>query len=133
MVTESPPRTHRAEFLESDRIKTIDVPQDQHLPLIAESIEPAMKSDKAPELRRACSEFFKHLSGFYKVSELRGSRTRRQTTARSRELEYGALRGLQPRHDADPGVEADSRTEGNHILRHVLEHPMSRILPSPRF
>ena len=67
MVTESPPRTHRAEFLESDRIKTIDVPQDQHLPLIAESIELAMKSDKAPELRRACSAFLKHLSGFYKV------------------------------------------------------------------
>jgi hypothetical protein len=48
MVTDASPRkTNSAGFLESDRIKTLDLPQDGCLPKIANSIEEAMKAGKS--------------------------------------------------------------------------------------
>jgi hypothetical protein len=45
MVTDNPPCTsNRAGFLESDRIRTLDLPQDGRLTAIAKSIESAMKA-----------------------------------------------------------------------------------------
>jgi hypothetical protein len=45
MLTDTPPRnTNRAGFLESDRIKSLDLPQESRLPSIAKNIEFAMKS-----------------------------------------------------------------------------------------
>jgi hypothetical protein len=46
MLTDAPPRrANRARFLESDRIRALDLPQNGRLPAIAKSIESAMKSD----------------------------------------------------------------------------------------
>jgi hypothetical protein len=57
MLTDAPPRkANRSGFLESDRIRTLDLPQDGRLPAIAKSIESAMKSDESAEVRRACGE-----------------------------------------------------------------------------
>jgi len=61
MVTDNPPRTtNRAGFLESDRIRTLDLPQNGSLLAIARSIESAMKAGQlpmfaapAPNLRRS--------------------------------------------------------------------------------
>ena len=70
MLTDSPPRKkNRAGFLESDRIKTLDLPQDGRLPAIAQSIESAMRAGATADVRRACAEFLGAASEFYKVSE----------------------------------------------------------------
>jgi hypothetical protein len=47
MLTDAPPRkANRAQFLESDRMKTLDLPKDGRLPSITKSIESAMKGGK---------------------------------------------------------------------------------------
>ena len=69
MVTDTPPRDgNRAGFLESDRIKTIDLPQNGGLLTIAKSIESAMESEKTADVRRACAEFLAEVSGFYAIA-----------------------------------------------------------------
>jgi hypothetical protein len=69
MFTDAPPRkTNRAGFLESDRIKALDLPPDGHLQEIALRLEFAMKSDKIRDVRSACTEFFTTASNFYGVT-----------------------------------------------------------------
>jgi len=68
MVTDAPSRkANRAAFLESDRIRTLDLPQDGRLLTIAQSIESAMKAGKSPDVYRACAEFLAATSAFYRV------------------------------------------------------------------
>jgi len=68
MVTDNPPRTaNRAGFLESDRIRTLDLPQDGRLLTCAKSIEAAMKVETGADVRRACAEFLDAASEFYRV------------------------------------------------------------------
>lgn len=69
MFTESSPRNKdRLGFLESDRIKTLDLPQDARLlPEIAKNIAAAMQTGKTTEVRVACAEFLSHASRFYQV------------------------------------------------------------------
>ncbi len=57
----------RAGFIESDGIKTFDLPQDERLLTITNSIESAMKSGRAKDVRPACAEFLNAASTFYKV------------------------------------------------------------------
>jgi hypothetical protein len=69
MLTDAPPRkANRAGFLESDRIKTLDLPSDGHLQEIAVRLESAMKSDKIRDVRSACTEFLTTTSKFYGVT-----------------------------------------------------------------
>ena len=67
MLTDSPPRKNRAGFLESDRIKTLDLPANSCLPDITKRIESAMKADNARDVRSACAEFLAIASEFYKI------------------------------------------------------------------
>jgi hypothetical protein len=67
MLTDAPPRKYRAEFLESDRVKSLDLPPNGDLPDIAERLESAMKADKIRDVRSACAEFLATGSGFYQV------------------------------------------------------------------
>ena len=67
MLTNAPPRKNRSGFLESDRIKTLDVPRNAALTEIAERLESAMKSDKIRDVRSACTEFLATASNFYEV------------------------------------------------------------------
>lgn len=70
MLTDAPPRkSHLARFQESDRITTLEVPDDASLPGIAISIEAAMKSEQTAIVRGACAEFLKVASEFYHVPE----------------------------------------------------------------
>jgi hypothetical protein len=70
MLTDSRPRkaNHNAGFLESDRIKTLDLPQDKRLLTISQSIELAMRTGTTADVRRACAQFLDAASDFYKVS-----------------------------------------------------------------
>ena len=87
MLTDAPPRKCRSGFLESDRIKTLDVPQDRALTEIAQRLESAMKADKIRDVRSACTEFLATASTFYavptcgvRVSAARPLRTREHGT-----------------------------------------------------
>jgi hypothetical protein len=68
MLTDAPPHSeNRASFLESDRVKTLELPETGRLPTIAKSIESAMQTGKTADVRRACAEFLEQSSEFYKV------------------------------------------------------------------
>ena len=68
MLTDAPLRkANRAQFLESDQMKTLDLPKNGRLPSITKSIESAMKGGKGSDVRRACTEFLGAASDFYRV------------------------------------------------------------------
>ena len=68
MFTDAPPRkANRAGFLESDRMGTLDLPQDGRLTSIAKSMESAMKNGASAEVRRLCAQFLSAASEFYQV------------------------------------------------------------------
>jgi len=69
MLTDSPPRKNRAEFSESDHIKTLDMPPNGDLQEITKHLESAMQSDKIPDVRKACIEFLTTASEFYEVPD----------------------------------------------------------------
>jgi hypothetical protein len=70
MITDAPPKKANASgFLASDRIKTLDLPQDERLPRPAKSIEAAMQAGTTADVRRACAEFLDTASEFYQVSK----------------------------------------------------------------
>ena len=56
MVTDPPPGNHtlRVEFLESDRLDTLDLPQDDGLCRLTESIEKALQSQTLPRVITLC-------------------------------------------------------------------------------
>jgi hypothetical protein len=68
MVTDAPSRKYRDQFLESDRIKTLDLPRNGALTRVAHPLESAMKSDKIRDVRSACTEFLTIGSNFYGVT-----------------------------------------------------------------
>jgi len=67
MLTDSPPRKNGAGFSESERIKTLDLPQNGRLPVTAKRLESAMKASAAPDVRKGCAEFLAIASDFYKI------------------------------------------------------------------
>jgi hypothetical protein len=68
MLTEAAPRGSDNEgFQKSDRIITLDLPDDQRLLAIAKSIESGMKEEQSANIREACAEFLKTASAYYHV------------------------------------------------------------------
>jgi hypothetical protein len=67
MFTDTPPRKYRPQFLESDRLTTLDLPRDGAVTEIAERLESAMKADKIRDVRSACADFLAAASDFYEV------------------------------------------------------------------
>jgi hypothetical protein len=68
MLTDSPTRkANRVGFLESDRMKTLDLPQDGCWLTSAKSIESAMKSETSVDVRRVCTDFLTATSEFYRT------------------------------------------------------------------
>src|SRR5207237_8977195 len=68
MLTDTPPRkTSSARFLQSDRMRTLDLPQDRTLLAIAKSIESGMKAGSSADVRRSCAELLEFAAAFYEV------------------------------------------------------------------
>jgi len=68
MLTDVPPRNANLDgFLESDRISTLNLPQDGRLLPLAQSIELAMTEGTTVAVRRACVDFLACTSEFYNV------------------------------------------------------------------
>jgi len=69
MLTDAPPRkANRAGFLESDRLKTLDLPQNGALMEIAQHLQSAMQAERISDVRKACAEFLAAASDFYGVA-----------------------------------------------------------------
>jgi len=133
MLTDAPPRKrNQAEFLKSDRTTTVDLPQNGSLPDIARRLESAMKASAASDVRKGCAEFLATASEFYKVPpcaiRVLAARPLRVRETWATEL----LRGLPPRNNADSRLDADRSAERGHLVRYILEHVVSRILPPSR-
>src|SRR5689334_10851443 len=68
MLTDSPPRkTNLRFFVDSDRLKTIPLPEDGRFAKIAGAIESAMKTEDMKDVRQVCDDFIGTASDFYQV------------------------------------------------------------------
>ncbi len=68
MLTDAPPRDgNLARFIESDRLSTLDLPDNRNILGIATVIESAMQTGKAAAVRLPCAEFLAETSRFYGV------------------------------------------------------------------
>jgi hypothetical protein len=68
MFTDSPPRRRNLKlFVESDRIHSLPLPQDDRLLTIARSIEAAMQTGEMQEIGRASQEFLNTAADFFEV------------------------------------------------------------------
>jgi hypothetical protein len=70
MLTDAVPRKSRSQFAESDRIKTLELPQHRQLLMIAKSIESEMHAGVTGDVRRDCTEFLAVASEFCGVRVL---------------------------------------------------------------
>lgn len=97
MFTDTPPRSKdRQGFLESDRIKTLDLPQDAGLlPEIARSIEAAMQKGETRGVRVACARFLSEASRIYQVPEC-GVRVLAARPLKGREWTYELFGDYDP-------------------------------------
>jgi hypothetical protein len=67
MFTDPPPRKNHAQFVASDRAKTLDLPRNEALTELAQQLESAMQSDKIRDVGSACAHFLATASSFYQV------------------------------------------------------------------
>ena len=69
MVTDRPPHKEAllAEFLASEKLRTLAVPEDDRLRTLASAIDSTMKAEKGAAVRHACTEFVESVSAFHKV------------------------------------------------------------------
>lgn len=68
MLTDAPPRrTNRGDFLNSDRIRTLDLPQNGCLLPLAKSIEVAIADGTSAAVRRDCVNFLTEAAQFYRT------------------------------------------------------------------
>lgn len=68
MLTDSPPRKPDLKFfVDSDRLKTIPLPDDGRLVTIAGAIEASMKTEDIKDVRQVCDDFLGTASDFYHV------------------------------------------------------------------
>jgi hypothetical protein len=68
MLTDAPPRRKNLQrFLDSDRQRAIELPQDTGLAQIAAAIESAMTEGASTDVRRTCDQFLAAAADFYKV------------------------------------------------------------------
>ena len=69
MVTDWPPEDKRrlAEYWESDRLGSLELPADERLRAPAAAMEAALESDQSARVRDACVEFVTAAADFYRV------------------------------------------------------------------
>lgn len=91
MLTDAPPRKSDLHaFRESDRITTLDIPDDALLPHFANAIESAMKAQQTAFVRSACAQFLKVASQLYAVP-MHCSGAGFQAAASPRALDNGVI------------------------------------------
>jgi len=132
MLTDSPPRkANLSAFAKSDRINTLDLPLDRDLLTITKSLEWAMKGGTTSHVSCVCTDFLRAASKFYEVHEccIRGLAAR---PLRIREHSAPELFGDYNPETMLPNMDAGSGAEGDHLFRHIPEHPLPRVLSPSR-
>jgi hypothetical protein len=72
MLTDpAPHNSDLAGFRESDRMTTLDLPENDGLAAIARSIETAIRVGQTANVSRACADFVRTASHFYEVKDCR--------------------------------------------------------------
>jgi len=70
MLTDPAPHdSDLAGFRESDRMTTLDLPENDSLATIARSIETALNAEQTANIRRACADFVRIAAQFYEVPD----------------------------------------------------------------
>src|SRR5215472_14075327 len=95
MFTDVPPR-NRAEFLESDRIETLDLPLNANLQEISQRLESAMKAEMIRDVRSACTTFLASACKFLCSPDLWRPGTSRKTSTHPRPWDIRTLWRLRP-------------------------------------
>ena len=67
METDSHSRKYSADFVESERIKSLDLPQNGALQEVAKRLEVALNVESIRDVRKRCADFLAAASDFYKV------------------------------------------------------------------
>ncbi len=69
MLTDRPPRNPAllTQFLESDRLASMDLPKDDALRELAALLDQALKEARRADIQRRCAAFLRAASDFYKV------------------------------------------------------------------
>src|SRR3954451_1721177 len=67
METDSHSRKYSADFVESERINSLDLPQNGALQEVAKRLEVALNADNIRDVRKRCADFLVAASDFYKV------------------------------------------------------------------
>ena len=134
MLTDRPPRNAAllAQFLDSDRLGILEVPQDARLRALAESIDSAMRTGKSVAVREACAEFLTLASDFYKVPKP----LVRVLAARPVRVREGRW-ATELFGDYAPEKKLISVWMRTAVRKQVtsfgtFQHPLPRVLPPPR-
>jgi len=134
MLTDAPPRkADRAGFLESDRMKALNLPQDGCL-LTCREIRRIGNGGRekcrcTPRLRRFSSSHIRVLQN----TDMWCPRPCSPTAASPRTLGDRTLRRLQSRNHVDTLVDAHGSAQGNHGIWNIPEHSVPRVLSSSGF
>jgi hypothetical protein len=126
MLTDTPTRKkNRESFSVSDRTKALELPHDGQLVRVAGSIESAIRNGAIGDIRVACAEFLGTASDFYNVPPCPIGVLTARPPSRAGILDDGAFRRLSPFDDADPSVDENGRSEGDHFIRNFSEYALS--------
>ena len=103
MITDRPPRKRslNAEFAESDRLSTLELPPDDRLSRLGTPIEAAIRSGKPAAVRKTCAQFFDTAADFYSVNP---PRLRVLAARPLRVRESGWATELYGDYDPEPAV-----------------------------
>ena len=122
-----------ARFVESDKFRALEVPQDDRLRAPAKSIDSAMQAGTAASVCQACGEFLSVASCFTRFASRRSEYLRPARFGSARTVRPSSCFGdYRSRNDAHVSLAADCHPETSHLVRHVPQQALPRVLSSPR-
>src|SRR5271157_940765 len=115
------------------RVRTLEIPLDDRLQASAKSIELAMQSSRTSSVRQSmCGVSIACIQLLQSPSARDPSACSPAASSSRGRLVHLAVRRLQSRNHAHPSLDAHRHPETSHLIRHLPEHSLPRVLPSPR-
>src|SRR5271157_1588690 len=115
------------------RVRTLEIPLDDRLQASAKSIELAMQSSRTSSVRQSmCGVSIACIQLLQSPSARDPSACSPAASSSRGRLVHLAVRRLQSRNHAHPSLDADRHPETSHLIRHLPQHSLPRVLPSSR-
>src|SRR5271157_4698069 len=115
------------------RVRTLEIPLDDRLQASAKSIELAMQSSRTSSVRQSmCGVSIACIQLLQSPSARDPSACSPAASSSRGRLVHLAVRRLQSRNHAHPSLDADRHPETSHLIRHISQHSLPRVLPSSR-